>query len=268
MGRPRVNYIVSVLDYIRKGIAHFVSILGISFIESIILIICLFGSIVVIASELEEVWQGKLMVFILSFISSWLMSKISSNRELKEEQKKFAIVSYRHGKNLSTKMDLSVEKYNCIKSEKCLSKESCLYYQNMSEIIEDILIFKNDTEENIEDLSRYISEDIIKLDDIEEYDNKLKELNSKLQDENYYDRIDSIKSEIESIKIIRDQEFENINEELKVHYIKRNKRNQDLEKIVKNKKDRIESLESNKIISSKIASNFKDKIQIMIEGNN
>lgn len=137
----------------------------------------------------------------------------------------------------------------------------------MNEIIEDILIFKNDTEENIEDLSRYISEDIIKLDDIEEYDNKLKELNSKLQDENYYDRIDSIKSEIESIKIIRDQEFENINEELKVHYIKRNKRNQDLEKIVKNKKDSIESSESNKIISSKIANNFKDKIQIMIQGN-
>lgn len=252
------NKIVKSFNYIRNGVAYIVNVLGISFIECVILVLSLFGSIVVICSDLDDSWQGKLMTFVLTFISSWILSKISSNRELKEEQKKFAIISYRHGKNLSAKMDLSSEKYNYVYAHDCSKKESCIYFKNMNDIIEDLLIFKNDTEENIEDFSRYIGNDIIRLEKVEEFDIKLSLLNSKLQDENYNDKIDEINKEIKDIEIKRQSEFGEVNKELQVHYMKRKKRNQDLEKIIKNRRDVMESIKNDTLVSEKLASAFKD----------
>lgn len=206
-------------------------IISISFVEKIILLISLMGCFTVIKSEYDNSWEGKVILTIFTFIASWIMSKISSNIELKEQQRKFATIFYRHSKNLSTKMDLSVDKYRCILESECEKKDSCIYYNNMDEIIEDILIFKNDTEENIEDISLHIANDIRSLKKIEEYDLKIETQNKKLQDENTND-LCLLKNDLVNLNNERELEFEKISKELQIHYINRKKRYDDLMKII------------------------------------
>ena len=230
----------------------------VSFVEVIIFIFSLIGVAIIICNDIDKEWHGRLISFILSFIISWFLSKLANNKMLKEEQKKFASIAYRHGKNLSTKMEISAEKYKFSYSNSCFKKESCVFYKNMNEIIEDLLIFKNDTEENIEDFSRYIGNDIIKLEKIEEYDTELKKLYSNLQDENN-DKIDLIESRIKLIESKRDHEFDEITEELKVHYLKRKKRNQDLEKIIQNRINSEQTIINDKDIEAKMGDMLRDK---------
>lgn len=251
----------SIRDNIKDIIIFIESVSNISFIECVILTLCLLGSVLIISSSFDVSWQGRTIAFVLTFITSWLMSKISSNRELKEEQKKFAAVSYRHSKNLAVKMDLSVEKYKCISAQKCEKQDSCVYFNNMDEIIEDILIFKNDTEENIEDISHHISEDVISLKKIEEIDNKIETLNSKLQDENYTEEFEKIEEELKQLDCEKNLEFKKIRKELQIHYMNRKLRDNDLKKIIKFRKDKIQSQADSQRIYSEVASEFSNEIR-------
>lgn len=206
-------------------------------IEIIVFVVCIIGSITIMLTEMDKEWKGKIITYILAIITTSIFSKISTGSKLKEEQKKFAIIAYRHSKNLSSKMDISQKKYGIIKNINCKNIHSCPYYQNMQEVIEDLLIFKNDTEENIEDVSTYISEDIINIKKIKNIDDELNGENgliSQSQDDKIIseEEINKINTKISEKKNSRENYVKKIDKQLYLHYINLADKTKELNKII------------------------------------
>ncbi len=106
-----------------------------------------------------------LLTFFSSFIFSWILNEFSSVQQLKEREKDLSIKSFRHSRNLISKIEYSILISNMLneKSSYCSnnSELECKFFNNLNRMRDLLIIFKKDANEIKNDWSDEISEDII-----------------------------------------------------------------------------------------------------------
>ncbi|WIF95000.1 hypothetical protein [Caminicella sporogenes] len=145
-----------------------------------------------------------LLTFFSSFIFSWILNEFSSVQQLKEREKDLSIKSFRHSRNLISKIEYSILISDMLNenSSYCSNngKIECKFFNNLNRIRDLLITFKKDANEIKNDWSDIISEDIICYKEIEQIDDDIKKLLPKTQDErNTYLDIEIYLGQIEEL---------------------------------------------------------------------
>jgi len=128
-----------------------------------------------------------LLGFFASFIFTWILTEFSSEHQFKEKKKDLAIRSFRHSRNLISKIEYSILISNSLnsKSSKCSrnNDENCTFTCNLNRIRDLLITFKKDANEIKNDWSDEIAEDIMCFQEIELTDFEIIESYCVIQDD-------------------------------------------------------------------------------------
>lgn len=148
-----------------------------------------------------------LISFFSSFIFSWILTKYSGDKQLIEREKSYAIKLFRSCINIKNNISYSIGVCGTL-SENCVycrnnKGAECEFSGNYKRIRDQLIIYRTNIDDLKNDLSDVLSEDINNYNTINGLDEKIHELESKIQDEDnkgdditlYYIQLDDLKSQ-------------------------------------------------------------------------
>lgn len=176
---------IGAIDKIRNNLIEiFIAIIAI-----IVFILVIYFKIRTDNTQISTIGENYeiIITFFSSFIFSWILTKYAGDIQLKEREKDLAIRSFRHSRNLISKIDYSIKISDLLSenSSKCSNGNqfNCQFYSSLKRTRDLLITFKKDSTEIKNDWSDVISRDIICHQEIERIDKQIKELSAKTQDE-------------------------------------------------------------------------------------
>lgn len=161
-----------------------------------------------------------LLSFFSSFIFSWILTKYTSSLELKERERDLAIQSFRHSRNLISKMEYSILIASLLKEDSTFCKQSeseCELSYSLNRVKDLLITFKRDANEIKNDWSDVIANDIALYKKIELNQNKIMSLSEQIQDEETdEDEVKELEWKVEKLQNEKDKLEEELDVRVKL----------------------------------------------------
>lgn len=141
-------------------------------VENTMIVCCILVITLCVLSDLGLKLEGELVVAILSIIGSmafsYFITKRFSKRDYEAKLKEEASTAYRHNKNLLLKIIYEINLIDTIFSQNiCVNKnEKCAHIQTLYRLRDSLIHCKRDAEENINDWSNIIAEEITTINEV------------------------------------------------------------------------------------------------------
>lgn len=127
-----------------------------------------------------------LLTFFSSFIFSWILAEFSTDIKGREKEKDLAIRSFRHSRNLTSKLQYSILISDLLNENRECSfndEQECKYHSNLMRIRDLLITFKKDASEIENDWADVLAEDIRLYEEIKTCDYQIINLSLKIQDD-------------------------------------------------------------------------------------
>ncbi len=125
--------------------------------------------------------------FIANMAFAWIMTKYSVRNEAKEKQKEISSISFRHSASIGKKLEYSIKLSELLQKQlktcKCSTNNNeCVLNHNILRIKDQLILMKQDSDENMNDWGNALSEELNLMKQIKLDLNRMKDIEDRIQE--------------------------------------------------------------------------------------